>query len=365
MKVSWRRLALVAALYVTVGVGAAGAQTLIVRNAPPGSKVELVLNATTIGSTTVPAEGNATLPVNLAAHGGKAETDAHIFVDVCEGVRRVFLVEPGQQPAVPQVTCTRRELPEWFVLRHVTTLVVDVGAPTPNLWLRQGPVPKEWLVDQAPQADEGEEGGRNWRPSPKGLVLFGGGGLASISKFGGLACGNVADCNSDGSGLAYSAGAALWITRFLAVEAAFLKPPDATVTGTGDGLQFDSALDLKLFTLAGKVAVPLGPVRIYGKGGANYHRGNGTTTQTIDDTTVTVGGVVTTVKGGTQTFELKTDGWGWLYGGGIEAWVTGSFALYGEAGYTAAKGKSMSGGEGEIDERVTYAVAGVRVRIGG
>ena len=50
-----------------------------------------------------------------------------------------------------------------------------------------------------------------------------------------------------------------------------------------------------------------------------------------------------TFKGGTQTFETETRGWGWLFGGGLEAWIKPSFAIYGEAGSAALKGSAIVG----------------------
>ena len=88
------------------------------------------------------------------------------------------------------------------------------------------------------------------------------------------------------------------------------------------------------------------------------------TTQTQDPRTVTVDEVVQTIPGGTQTFELKTDGWGWLFGGGLEVWVSPSFAIYGEFDYGALKGSDVSGGEARIDDRLTSALLGLRVHIG-
>jgi hypothetical protein len=62
MMAPWRPLVLTAALNITV-VGVAAAQTVIVTNAPPGSPVELTLNAATVGSGTADPKGVATLTV--------------------------------------------------------------------------------------------------------------------------------------------------------------------------------------------------------------------------------------------------------------------------------------------------------------
>lgn len=356
-----RRLALAAALLVTAGAGLATAQTVIVRNAPVGSTVELALNATAIGSTTVARDGNATLPVNLTAHLKKSETDLNIFVDVCGAARRVVLAERAMAPIAPRAGCDRREVPGLFVVRGTTTLVVDVAGDKPAVWLSQGPAPKQWLSDERPEAASSE---RNWRPLPTGLVVFGGGGLAPFSGPVAEACGTVTDCSGKESRPTYHAGAGVWLTRFLGAEASYAKPSEITVTGTGSNFTFDNALDVRLLTIVGKVGIPVGPVRIYGLGGMNYHRATNSMTETIDDRTVTVDQVEQTINGGAQTSNLRTVGWGWIFGGGLEGWLTPRFALYGEVGRAQVKGKTRDTGEGAIDARATLLSGGIRIHIG-
>jgi hypothetical protein len=361
MMALWRPLALAAALNVTVAVGVATAQTVVVTNAPPGSKIELVLNAATIGSATPDASGIATLSVGLSAHGGKTETDAHIFVDVCKELRRVLLVERGQQPPAPGEGCARKEIAGLFLVRRVTTLVVDVGAAAPAVWLRQGPAPERWLKPE-PEAQEGAA--RTWRPLPTGLVLFGSGGLNSFGDAVSLACGNVTPCSGKDRRAAYTFGGDYWVTRFLAAEGSYLKPAQVTTSGSGDIYRFNSSLDTRIITVAGKVGVPIGPVRAYGKVGATYQRSTSTTTETIDDRTVTVDGVDQIVKGGTQTLAIRTEGWGWIAVGGLEAWVSRRVAIYGEVGGAALKGSNVDSGEGKLDEPVTIILLGIRLKVG-
>ena len=61
----WRPLVLAAAFDVMAGAGLAVAQTLVMTNAPAGGNVELVLNATPLGSAAADERGDATLPVDL------------------------------------------------------------------------------------------------------------------------------------------------------------------------------------------------------------------------------------------------------------------------------------------------------------
>jgi hypothetical protein len=136
------------------------------------------------------------------------------------------------------------------------------------------------------------------------------------------------------------------------------------VTGSGSGFRFTSELDVHVVNLVGKVGVPAGRFRIYGQGGATYHRGASRTDQTNDPTTVTIGGVETTIPGGTQTYELQTDGWAWTFGGGLELWLRPSFALYGEFGRAVIKGDALENADGSIDDNLTTFLVGARIRIG-
>jgi hypothetical protein len=366
MMEAWRPLACAAALNLIVAGGIATAQTVVVTNAPPGSTIELALNAETIGSAKADPGGQARLAVNLVDHGGKTETDVRVYVDICASLRRVVLVERGLQPAPPGETCARRELIDLLLLRKVTSLVVEVKETNPAVWVRQGPVPAAWLQ----QGSDEVAAARNARVLPVGFMLFGGGGFTKFRDAVAVACGSVAGCTGDLTGVAFTGGAEFWFTRFLAAEATYLKPSDVTATGEGDLYRFHTIFGTHVFTFAGKLGVQAGPVRIYGKGGATYHRASSTTTQTIDDRTVTVGdptvGDTTEeiVKGGTQVFQLETSGWGWMFGGGLEGWVSPTLALYAEGGYDQIRGDDRTVGEGLIRDRAIYIVTGIRVHIG-
>ena len=122
-----------------------------------------------------------------------------------------------------------------------------------------------------------------------------------------------------------------------------------TANGSGEGHNFDSSLDAKMLTIVGKVGVPIGPVKLYGLGGLNYHEALSGTTQTID--------------GASQTFEYQTQGWGTLFGGGLDAWIASRIALYFEGGFAKVQGRPIAGGELEIDDTMKYIVVGVRVRV--
>lgn len=360
MRGFWRPLAVAAVLSVTAA-GVAAAQTVTVIKAPPGSPVELVLNTSAIASTTTAADGSATLDVNLQARRGRTEIDANIFVDVCGPLHRVLFVEPGVQGMAVPAECTRREIAGVYIVRDVTTFVINLSGPLPTVRFRQGQAPASWLN---PDLDTGGPG-REWGPLPTGLVAFGGGGLSMFANQVFVACGNLEDCSGRENPLAFTGGIDIWFTPFLAAEGSFVGPLDVTANGGGGTFRFDNSLSTQMVTGAGKIGIPLGPVRLYGKGGITYYRLDSVTTQTNDEYTITVDGVDQTVTGGTQSWGLKVTGWRWFYGGGSEFWLSKRLAIYGEFLYTPLKGESTEGDEGAINDSMTSILAGIKVRIGG
>jgi hypothetical protein len=352
-----RCLVLTGALVLMLAA-AAGAQTVVVRRAPAGAAIELRWNEKPIATGTAGADGNVTLAFPAGALE-RPETDARVFVDVCEAVHRVTLLERALQPSPPDTGCRRTEVGQFVLLRPATSLLVDLEPASPTLWVRQGPVPPEWLLD-TPEA--GAE--RPRQPAPTGLIIFADGGFTNFSRFTNTVCGTL-DCDAKGFRPGYSVGAAFWLSQYFGVEGGFLKPSDATATAEESTFSFDSSLESQVITAAALVGIPVGRVRFYGRGGATHHRATLHTTQTFEPRTVTIGGVQQTIEGGTQELELRTAGWGWLAGGGLEGWVTRRFAIYGEANYGALKGGARDDGEGEMDERISAIRFGIRIRLGG
>jgi hypothetical protein len=358
-----RLLLLAAALTVTGAVGAANAQTVVVTKAPPGATVELGLNADAIGTAKADAAGIATLPVNLTAHGRRAETDARIFVDVCEQARRVTLVEVGWQPPPPAAGCTRREIFGVFYLKSVTTVVVSAAEQAQAVWIKQGPAPESWLKD-APTGNS-----RDDRPGPgvpSGLVFFGSAGISNYANAAAVSCGAGTECASDESRLSGRFGGEYWVRPFVGVSVSYLKPGAATTNGSGSGYRFNSSLSPNLVTITGKVGVPFGRVRLYGEVGTDYNWTTLSTTETLDETTLTLDdGSTTVVPGGTQNFELKTDGWNWTWGAGAEVWIAQKAAVFGEFSWAKVTGKTSGGGEGSLDETLMSIFVGIRFRLSG
>jgi hypothetical protein len=285
-----RLLALAAAIHMTAA-SVAAAQTVIVRGATPGDAVEAIVNAEAPATGTVTAAGTATVAVNLPVNAeGKAEMDSRLYVDACDKLRRVLIVERNRLPAPPPTGCTRSEVGGVYWVRQRSTIVVDVSGPIPDVLLRQGAYNPNAPVK---------------RLAPTGLMLFGGGGLAKTSEAAATACGNLADCGDDGYVGTYTAGATIWITRWLGVEGSYIKPSRMVVEGNGGSFTFTSELDLHLVNVVGKLGIPIGPVRLFGQGGGTYHEATTTMTQTLGEAS--------------QTVETRTDGWSYTYGGGIEA----------------------------------------------
>ena len=343
----WRLLGLAAALNVTLGAGTAAAQQVLVRNAPAGVAVEVVVNATTAATGTAGAEGEVTLPFKVPEKDGKAEMDANVFVDVCDKLRRVLIVDQARPAPPPAAGCERREVSGLFWVRSVNTIVIDVGAAKPTLLLIRGSYdPPKPNVDE-----QGDPIPRD--PLPKGFMMSGGGGLTNMSRSLTLECGN-APCTPKNSQLTYTFAVTYWVTRWLGVEGSFIKPGDFTASGGEPGqYAFDAKIDADIWTVLAKGGVPAGPMRFYIQGGMNYHQATSTSTQTMTGQSLT------------HTLAFETKGWNWVAGGGAEAWIKPKIALYGELGFAKIQGDARAGGEAKIDDRARFILGGLRVRLGG
>lgn len=160
---AWRLPALAAMLNVCLGAGVAAGQTVIVRKAPAGSRVDVVVNAATVATATVDAIGDAKVGFDLVKTAGKPEIDANIFLDTCDTVRRVVIVERDRLPPAPEAGCTRRQISGVFWVRPVNSIVIDAGGANPTLLLikgctastlisRTGPGRRHWAVSRSSAA---------------------------------------------------------------------------------------------------------------------------------------------------------------------------------------------------------------------
>jgi hypothetical protein len=261
----------------------------------------------------------------------------------------------GRSHAVPPEGsgCRRTQIPGIFLVRRISTIVVNVGGDNPTVLLRQGR-----FTPRAPGTE------RTWAPLPTGFVISGGGNISAFRDPVELACGNVSDCSGDASVLGFTVGASYWLSPFIAAEFTYLRPSEVKAEGQGDNFRFDGFLNAHILTLAGKVGFPAGLARIYGKVGASYHRASFGTTQINDPVTTTIDGVTTTVEGGTTTFVAKTAGWGWTFGGGSEFWLKRKFGLFGEGGYIGVSGKGEDDIDAVLEDRVLYILVGAQIKIG-
>ena len=351
---SWRPLVAAAVLSVIASAGSASAQTVIAREVPAGSTVELVLNDKAVATATADGSGDARLPFKLpATSGAAASMDAQIHVDVCESLHRILVADRALASPPPESGCTRKDVLGVFVIRSVTNLVVRTGGAIPTVWLRQGPVD---LTVKGPAS--------RFDDVPTGLVVFGGAGLSSFRDALLLLCGDVSPCDGQDSRTTYTAGATFWLWPFIGVEGSYLRPPSVNASGTGANFNFNSVLDAHVYVINVKAGIPIDRVRIYGQGGTNYHRAKESTTQTINDLPVTIGGVPQVVPGGTQIIELRTGGWGWQFGTGLEVWVKPSVGIFGEVSRTRLKGSKVEGPEAELEDYLSAALFGLRIKIG-
>jgi hypothetical protein len=342
-----RLLGMAAALNVTLGLGTAAAQKVMVRHVAQGTAVEVVVNGAAVANGTVDASGDVTIPFTLPEKDGKAEMDANIFVDGCDRTRRIVIADAAR-PAPPAAEgCDRREISGLFWVRRANTLVIDLAPANPTLLLVTG------NYTPPPDAVPGEEPSGESTPHaplPKGLMMWAGGGITSYRDALSLTCGTAQTCSGDGSPVAYTFGATYWLTRYFGIEGSFLHPQKLKVSG-GDGFAFDTSMNVDIWNIVGKAGVQAGPMRLYGHGGMNYHQATHVTNETIGEAT--------------QKFERQTEGWSYVFGGGAEIWVKPRIALFGELDFARLKGKATDESEFNIDDRARSLLVGIRVHIGG
>ncbi len=340
MWIRWRLVAMTAAVVIaTTGVGSA--QTVYVRNAPAGSTVDVIVNTASAGTGQVDATGEAKVGFKLP--DGKTEMDSSIYVDACDKLRKVLIVDHMRQAPPPAEGCDRREIAGIYWVRPVNTIVVDVAGLTPSLLLVRGE-----YTPPKPTAEGDEEAPA--RPLPHGLLMFAGGTYTNFRDAGPLACGNATPCNQTTTGFTYNFGATFWLTRFVGVEGSYIRPHEVSASG-GDTFSFNTTIDSDVWTVLGKLGAQVGVVRLYGQGGMNYHEATNKTVETIENIS--------------QTFQYQTKGWSWVFGGGTEIWLGEKqrMAIFADGGIMRIKGKAESGGEAQIDDRMKYISVGLKLRL--
>jgi hypothetical protein len=353
----WRLLTRTLALSAMFDVGVATAQTVVVRGAPAGAPIEVRVEGTA-KTANADSSGVATFSVGVAGGGGDAAVQ--VFVDRCGDAVRVQIIRRGVPLPTPDPGCARGEIWGAFLMQPVTTFLVEVDTPNGAVHVRQGPAPRSWV------SGEQEHGTRVTfeTPPPAGLMVWAGAGISHDGDAINTLCGNVTGCSGDNYTGALAVGATYWIKRVFGAQVAYGKRAQARAKGSGTQYSFDSTVDTDIFTISGVAGISAGAYRIYGEGGANYHRATFSTNETTEDMNVTVDNVPQTIKGGTQTLNYTTEGWGWQAGAGLEAWATRFIAIYVDGVYSKLQGSDVTGGEAHIDEPMFMITAGVRVRIG-
>ena len=127
-------------IFATAGLGTAAAQTVIVRSAQAAATIEVTFNGGAPVAGTADSSGDATLTIPTRI----SEAAVLVHLDDCGNRVRVLLVEAGIQPATPEPGCNRVDIPSVFVMRPVTTFVIDMEGAATTVHLTQGP-PPAWV----------------------------------------------------------------------------------------------------------------------------------------------------------------------------------------------------------------------------
>ena len=353
----WPHLALWAFVMIaTAGAARVNAQTVVMRVLAADATLEATLGQVTASGKAGP-DGIARAVLNAVDAAPTAELVVVVYVDQCGTNWRAVLVERTIDVPPPNPGCVRREIPGAFVVRRITSLNIDVTGSAPTLLIRQGPPPESWLAGVKGSTVE------RFIP-PAGLMVFGGGGIGRVKNVVSLFCGDVVDCSGDSWRPTFTGGVTFWLTPYIGAIGSYTAPLESTTTGSGARYRFNSEFATELLTVSGAVGVPVRRVRLFGHIGLNFHRGRFTTIQTTDPVTVTVEGEPFVLQGGTQTFDYETSGWGWIWGGGAEIWVTSPLAIYTELTFIGIKGDDRRGGEFAVNDTMRALVAGVRYRLG-
>ena len=232
----------------------AAAQTLIARRAPIGSTIELVVNSTKAGSAQADSAGDAKIPFTLPT--GKTEMDARVYVDTCG--RDASRDRRGRDaaPIPPKPTARGRKSPasSWSARSARSSSTSATRWPPAA---RPGQPTVSALADRAGRRRAG-----SWSSAAR---------HGQLHQRAGVRLHRRADVFGRRNRLGYTVGADYWVTRYVAIEGCYIRPPHLTIAGSGQAFHFDSFFEPHLFTVAGKVGVPLGPVRLYGRAGFNYH----------------------------------------------------------------------------------------------
>jgi hypothetical protein len=352
---SWRLPVWAAAWFVLAGAATAAAQTVVVRHAPAGSSVEVAFGPAA-GKGTVDAAGNGTVELGETP-ADQAEVPAAIHVEACGTTTRVVIVGRTDETPPPAPGCQRRQATGYFVMRGETSLVIDVEPSVPTVRIRQGPVPPAWMTDEVIVTG---------RTTPRGIVVFGGGGLGRMPNELLRLCGNALTCSRESTKIGFTGGAAYWLTRWLGAEASFIKPRPFVVEGFDESYEFSSRINPRIAQVSAVGGWSFGATRFYGRLGGAYHRAEVRTNQITYGRTIDVGDTVETFPGDEQRFVFETVGWGRIWGFGVEGWTGERTALFADVSFIQIKGENADedGGVRTLDERPFVINAGLKIHFG-
>jgi hypothetical protein len=337
----------------------ASAQTVIIRHVGGQTKVDAGVGDSAPVAATTDAYGNERVVLNAVK--GDTQLSAQIVIDACGNARHVRII--GSQMTAPPAAagCVRQTLGSVFVVGATTSLVVDLRSETPTVLIAQGPAPPEWLEDQS-QGAPGVAG--TFQPS--GIMLFGTGGLTTFGSFGSADCGqNTTTCSYHSNRPSATAGAAWWFTPHVAVVVSYMRNGAARASGTGDTYTFNSRLETNVLTVGGQIMGSVRHVTFFGLLGGAHHRARWLTSQTTNDTTVTVNGVDQILPGGTETWDVRTTGWNWSLSAGADFWLGSRVAIQTAFQFAVLKGSDLGGSEATISERTPSVQVGLLFRLGG
>jgi hypothetical protein len=351
---TWWPLGCAVACLLCVTVSPAAAQTFIVRNAPAGGSLEVSFgSATGKGSVDQSGSGTVRLTNSPVTEG---EASAAVFADTCGTTVRLVLVGRTAEPPAAASGCQRRAVPGYFVFRDETSLVVDLAPSVPIVRIRQGRVPSAWLMDGPISTG---------RQPPRGLVGYGGGGFGGAEETVDLTCGNTSPCTRESTKLSFLGGASYWLTPWLGIDGAFVKPTAFKTEGLGDDYEQVSEFTPRVLAVSVLGGWPVGPARFYGRLGGGYHKARVETTQATFLRTITVDGVTITYPSSTQEFVYETEGWGRVLGGGVEGWVSDRASMFAEAWWVRLEGEEANtGGDRVMKDRLRTILVGVKIHVG-
>lgn len=353
----WRRRGLAAAFILIGWPFAAHAQTVIVKGIPAGTTVDLGLNGPTVATATPDADGLTTLTIP-AEKALATQTRLNLFVDRCPTGRRIELADAGLTPP-NEGGCARDTVAWTFLVQRGSTLVLDVAGASPIVRLTQGKPPESWLRYSLDQVQEETP----WGPPPVGLIVGASTGLTRFTGVQSVICGDTL-CSAKVMPASYSFGAVYRLNQFLGAEVQYVKPSDATVKdGRGTGFDYTGSLKTELFTIAGQVSAPAGRVRFFARAGANRHATSVLTTQNVAEQTITLTDGTVTVPAGTISSEFRTNGWGTLFGGGTEIWLSHRLLLNTDLTRASVGGNIIGLPETTLKHAAWVIQVGARVRV--